>query len=59
MSREERSNWSNTRSFFYGAEDAAKEAYDAMGQAIQEAEDGQDGKVGQGLAALCVHRQGP
>ena len=39
MSRDERSNWANTRSFFYGAEDAAKEAYDAMGQAIQEAED--------------------
>ena len=39
MSRDERTSFPNTRSFFYGAEDAAKEAYDAMGQAIQEAEE--------------------
>ena len=39
MSRDERSSWANTRSFFYGAEATAQSAYDAMGQAIQEAED--------------------
>ena len=39
MSREERSSWANTRSFFYGAEATAQSAYDAMGAAIQEAED--------------------
>ena len=39
MSRDERSSWATTRSFFYGAEDAAQSAYEAMGQAIQEAED--------------------
>ena len=39
MSRNERSTWHNTRSFFYGAEATAQSAYDAMGAAIQEAED--------------------
>jgi hypothetical protein len=39
MSREERTSWANTRSFFFGAEATAQSAYDAMGAAIQEAED--------------------
>ena len=39
MSREEPRGWANTRSFFYGAEATAQSAYDAMGAAIQEAED--------------------
>ena len=39
MSREEPRGWANTRSFFFGAEATAQSAYDAMGAAIQEAED--------------------
>ena len=39
MSREEPRGWANTRSFFFGAGATAQGAYDAMGAAIQEAED--------------------